>query len=234
MSKVLIVGDSHIPFEHPAYLAFCRDLRDRHKCDTVVHIGDLVDWHSISFHERSPEAPGPLDEFSAASKQVQQWHKVFPGLKLCIGNHDARIARLAASVNIPERFLRGLNDVWQTPGWDWQKQHMIENVLYIHGTGFGGIHPAYTAMTKLLMSVVMGHIHTAAGVYWKANPQQRIFGMSVGTGIDDAAIAFAYAENNPLRSIVSAAVVLDGIPHHQIMPMGPGEKYHKSKHRRSK
>jgi predicted phosphodiesterase len=232
MSRVLVSGDSHIPYEYPTYLRFLKDLRDKHQCDTFIHIGDVMDIHSISAHEKNPSAAGANDEYEKARKHLAPWVKAFPEAKVCIGNHEARVGRQAASVNIPEVYLRRFPELWDTPGWDWQKQHVVDGVLYIHGTGFGGLHPAFNAMSKLLMSVVMGHIHTAAGISWKANPTRRIFGMSVGTGIDDKEIAFTYAENNPLRSIVSAAVVLDGVPQHIIMPMGPGEKYHRSKARR--
>lgn len=229
MARVLIIGDTHLFYEHPMYRRFCRDLRDTHRCDTVVHIGDVIDSHAISNHEKNPSAPGASDEYEKTRERLADWVRTFPKVKVCIGNHDARVARIAATVNIPEVFLKSFKELWKTPNWDWQKQHIIDDVLYIHGTGFGGLHPAYNAMTKMLMSVVMGHIHTAAGISWKANPQQRIFGMSVGTGIDDKALAFSYAEHNPLRSIVSAATVIDGVPYHHIMSMGPKERYHRSR-----
>lgn len=232
MSRVLVIGDTHLPFEHPMYLRFCKDLRDKYRCDEVVHIGDVMDIHSISAHEKNPSAPGAKDEYKNAKEHLSPWVRAFPKAEVCIGNHDARIGRQAASVNIPDVFLRCFSDLWNTPTWKWEKQHIIDDVLYIHGTGFGGLHPAYNAMNKLLMSVCMGHIHTAAGISWKANPTRRIFGMSVGTGIDDKQLAFQYAENNPLRSILSAGVVVDGIPSHVVMDMGPGEKYHRSKARK--
>lgn len=227
--KVLAIGDIHEPVSHPGYLAFCQDLYKKHKCDSVVFIGDVVDWHAVSFHVHHPEAPGPKDEYLLALEGVARWHKVFPKAKICIGNHDERLLRLAETVNIPASFLRDYGEIWKTPKWAWGVEHTIDDVYYFHGTGMGGLHPSFNAMQKMLMSVVMGHIHSAGGVKWRANPSRRIFGMDTGCGIDDKAVAFAYGRHQRVRSILSAGVVLDGIPVHEIMPCGPGEKYHRSR-----
>lgn len=229
MSKVLTIGDVHEPVCHPGYRAFCSDLRDKHGTDTTVFIGDIADWQAISFHAHSPEMPGPKDEFDLAQQGINGWYKEFPKAKVCIGNHDERLIRLAASVNIPSKFLRDYPEIWKTPKWDWKHDHVIDEVYYYHGTGAGGIHPAYTTMMKMCMSVVMGHIHSAAGVKWRANPNARFFGLDVGCGIDQDALAFAYNRHNKARSILSAAVIIDGVPQHIIMQCGRKEKYHKSR-----
>ncbi len=229
MSKVLVIGDSHFPAVHPGYLAFCSDLRDKYKCDTAVHIGDVCDVHAISQHERSPDAQGPVDEYEAAMEDIKKWKKAFPVLHVCEGNHDARICRMAATVNIPSRFLKGYVELYDTPKWNWKPEHTFDDVFYTHGTGAGGSYPAFNLMQKMLMSVVSGHIHSAAGVWWRANPLRRIFGLNVGCGVDDKHVAFKYGENLKIRSILSAAVILDGVPMHLVMPCGPKEKYHRSR-----
>lgn len=229
MSRILVIGDQHAPATHPGYLAFCRDLHKQYKCDTVVHIGDVVDFHAISRHEQSPEANGPLGEFEQAAEQLKLWVKAFPVVKVCEGNHDKRVFAQAASVNIPSRFLKGYRELLDTPQWDWKPDHIIDDVYYFHGTGCSGMYPAPNTMTKMLMSTVMGHIHSAAGIWWKANPNRRIFGMNVGCGVDDKHIAFRYGENLKIRSILSAGVVIDGTPTHVIMPCGPKEKYRRSR-----
>lgn len=229
MSRELVLGDLHEPCCRPGYLEFCQDLYYQWDCDGVIFIGDVVDWHSISFHVRHPECPGPKDEYELTRQKIDKWKKAFPKAKVCVGNHDERPIRLAETVNIPAKFVRDYKDLWKTPNWDWQFEHIVDDVYYFHGVGTGGIHPAHTSMRKMLMSVVQGHIHTAGGVKWAANPYRRIFGMDTGCGIDDTAMAFAYGKHMKQRSILSAGVVLDGIPYHEIMPIGRGEKYHRSK-----
>lgn len=226
--KVLVIGDTHFPAVHPGYLAFCSDLYAKHGCNKVVHIGDVVDWHAISRHGKQPEANDAITEFSAAQQHVKKWKRAFPDMIVCEGNHDSRIVKQAADVEIPQRFLKGYNELWETK-WGWRTDHKIDGVYYFHGTGCSGHYPAMTTMQKMLMSTVMGHVHSAGGIWWRANPERRIFGMNTGCGVDDKHIAFKYGEHLKVRSILSAGVVIDGTPIHVIMPCGHGEKYHKSR-----
>lgn len=229
MSRIIVIGDTHAPSTHPGYLRFCCDLRDKWKCNEVVHIGDVVDLHSISFHARVPDMPGPKDEFEQAYQAIARWKKRFPEVKACVGNHDRRVIRLAESVNIPPKYLRNYADVWDTPGWEWGEEFIIDNIHFSHGEGCTGLHPAYNQMQKMLMSVAIGHVHTAGGVSWLANPTRRMFGLDTGCGIDERSLAFVYGKHMKRRSIISAAVVLDGVPLHFICPIGPGERYHRSR-----
>lgn len=229
MAKVLVIGDIHEPVAHPGYMQFCKDLYCEWNCNKVMFIGDVIDFHAISFHAKNPCCPGPEDEYTFAQQQIHHWKKAFPIAKVCIGNHDERVIRLAESVGIPSRFLRNYKDVWDTPKWDWDHEHIIDNAYYFHGTGQGGIHPAWNVTSKMLMPVVMGHCHSRAGIKWRANPMRRIFAVDVGCGIDVDAYQFAYGRHTKERPILAAAVILDGIPYYEIMPCGRNEKYHKSK-----
>ena len=226
--KVLVIGDLHCPVVHPGYLSFCKDLYEEWNCDTVLFIGDIADFQAISFHANNPMCPGPDDEYDLAKQEIQKWYKEFPKAKVCIGNHDERVIRLAQSVNIPSKFLRDYGEIWETPGWDWAFEHIIDEVYYFHGTGLSGVHPAYGAAGKMLMSTVMGHCHTRSGVKWRANSLRRIFSVDVGCGINVDAWQFAYGRHIKERPILSAAVIIDGTPYHEIMPCAPGENYHKN------
>jgi len=230
MSRVLVIPDLHEPCSRPGALEFCKDLRKRYKTDTTVFIGDVTDWHSISFHAHHPEMPGPKDEYELAFKCLQKWHKAFPKATVCLGNHDRRIVRLAESVNIPARFIRGYGEVWETKGWDWVDEIIIDDVLYEHGDGQGGsMYPAFNKTKGMGMSCVIGHHHSAGGVKWLVNPLRRTFGLDTGALVDDKAMAFAYNKKAIKRSVLSAAVVIDGFPQHYMMPCGRGEEYHDSK-----
>ena len=226
--KILCIGDVHEPVSHPGYLSFCQDLYYQWDCDTVIFMGDIADFQAISFHANNPMCPSPIDEYVLTKQKIQKWCKAFPKAKLCIGNHDERVIRLAESVNIPPKFLRNFSEIWKTPDWEWKYEHIIDDIYFFHGIGFGGIHPAYNAAGKLLMSTVMGHLHARSGIKWRANPLRRIFAIDTGCGIDVDAYQFAYGKHIKERPILSAAVILDGVPYHEIMPCGRGEIYHKS------
>lgn len=226
--RVLAIGDPHEPVAHPGYLNFCKDLYKQWDCDTAVIMGDITDMQAISFHAANPDCPGPSDEFSLTKKRIGKWYKAFPNAKVCIGNHDERVIRLAESVNIPSKYLRSYAEVWGTEGWEWEFDFIIDDVYYYHGTGTSGLYPAANATKKMLMSVVMGHNHAASGIYHTANPLKRVFGMDVGCGIDVKAFQFAYGKHMARRPILSAGLILDGIPYHEIMPASRGEAYHRS------
>lgn len=224
--RILIIPDLHEPSSRKGALDFCRDLRRKYKTAHTIFIGDVVDWHSISFHTAHPEMPGPKDEFKLAYKNIQKWYKAFPKADVVLGNHDRRIIRLAESVKIPARFIRTYGETWETPNWTWADDFIYDEVFYTHGDGAGsGLYPAFNLVRKMGLSCVLGHHHSAGGVKWLVNPLRRMFGMDVGSLIDDKAMAFAYGSRKILRSVLSAAVVIDGTPHHIVMPCGKGEKY---------
>lgn len=229
MSRVLVIPDLHEPCSRKGALAFCKDLQEEYQTDTTICVGDITDSHSVSFHASHPDMPGPKDEFELAFACLQKWYKEFPEATVCLGNHDRRVARLAESVKIPSHWIRGYSEVWETPNWKWVEEILLDDVLYSHGEGAGGsLYPAYNKLKNLGLSCVLGHFHSKSGVKWLVNPLRRMFGMDVGCLIDDKSMAFAYGKFATLRSVLSAGVVIDGIPHHRIMPCGRGEKYHDS------
>ena len=227
-NNVLVIGDLHIPWERKGYFHFCCDLYKQWNCNSVVFIGDIVDSSSVSFHKKHPDMPGTLREYKLAKKGVQRWYKKFPNAVVTIGNHDERIIRVARDSGISEIYLKSYEENWGTPTWKWKKDHIIDEVYYYHGTGQGGEYPACNAMRKMLMSVVMGHNHTASGLKYFVNPTRRIFACDTGAGCDDKALAFTYATNNKRRSVLSAVVILAGIPYVEPMKCGKGEPYHDS------
>ncbi len=228
MAKVLGIGDPHNPVVHPGYIRFCQDIGDAWDCDTTVIIGDVADNHAISFHAANPMCPGPCDEFELTKYYMQKWYTAFPDAFITIGNHDERVMRLAQSVGIPSKFLRNYSEVWDTPNWKWEYEHEIDDVCYLHGTARSGVNPAWTTMQKKMMSVVMGHCHSRAGVKIRTVGRNRYFALDTGCGIDVDAYQFAYGKHVTERPVLGAAVIIDGIPYYEVMPCSPGELYHKS------
>ena len=100
-SDVLVIGDTHLPFELPGYLGFCAKIRDEYKCGTIVHIGDLVDNHAISFHSHDPDGYSPADEMAMVDKKLVNWFNEFPKVSLCRGNHDRLVDRQNKELGIP-------------------------------------------------------------------------------------------------------------------------------------
>lgn len=216
MARVLVVGDIHIPAEHPGYLDFCRRVRRRWRCDTIVLIGDVFDWHAISFHDASLEADTAAQEYEEARRRVAKWHKAFPDARVCIGNHDCRVERLAASAGVPAQFVRSYNETWGTAGWDWQHDHFLDGVHYLHGIGLSGQRPALRAAIASMTPTVAGHVHSQGGVAWSAAPGGKsVWGMDVSCGVDINHPAMQYGKNLISKPVLGCGVVIDGHPYYE-------------------
>ena len=110
MSRVLIIGDTHCPGMRQGYVDFLKRVADAHSVNRVVHIGDLIDWASISFHEKSPALSNAAREFEHARRQVASLARAFPKADWLIGNHDALTERQAVAVGLPPQILRDYAD----------------------------------------------------------------------------------------------------------------------------
>lgn len=218
--NVLVIADTHIPFEHRDYLHFCATMRDRCKCSTIVHIGDLVDNHAISYHEHDPDGWSPVEEVAEAIKRLKSWYKEFPKVKLCRGNHDNLVDRKGKTAGLPRRVFMPFRDIWELPaGWVDDFEFSIDGVRYLHGTGYSGRFMHVQAAIDSRCSTVTGHGHSNCGVDWLANEKDRVFGMGVGCGIHRKSYAYAYGKDFRRKPILACGIVTDKGTQAQVMPM---------------
>ena len=210
MSRVLVIGDTHFPAQHSKYLDFVLSIKKKYRCNRFVHIGDVVDHHTISFHKKHPDSVSALKEYELAKLNIKQWYKLFPELSVCVGNHDERVYRLNADIGIPAMYLKHYNEIYETPRWDWDYGFTIDGVYYTHGTGTGGQYPSFNLAKATATSVVLGHHHSIAGINWLVGSKHRIFGMDVGTGVDHNHLYFNYGKHQLKKPVVSCGVVIDG------------------------
>jgi predicted phosphodiesterase len=210
-NNVLVIGDTHEPFCKDGYLEFCREVQEKYNCGTVVHIGDLVDNHAMSYHEHDPEGRSIGDEYRLALSRTKRWYRTFPNVKICIGNHDALPFRKAFTAGLPSTWLKSYQEILQSPKtWEWDFIHEVNGVLYQHGTGMSGEMAAINAARENRQSTVIGHLHTVCNTRFLASFKDLIFGVSVGCGINHKTYAFAYGRENTRKPVVSCAVILDG------------------------
>ena len=205
-SRVLVIGDVHLPFERKDYLQFCKDTYKEYQCNRVVFIGDIIDSHWSSFHTTDPDGLGGGAELEMVIKQVKDWYNAFPDAEVCIGNHDAIIMRKAFDSGVPKIWIKEFNDVLKTPNWQWVTDTYIDGVRYVHGHKSS---KARTAARRDMVSTVTGHFHTDFYIDYMFGKTRAIFAMAVGCGIDDSQYAFAYAAGGK-KNAIGCAVVLNG------------------------
>ena len=219
MARVLVIGDTHCPAMHDGYIRFLKSIRKKWRLTDVVHIGDVVDHHCISFHDKHPDNEGAVEEYKKSVRQVDKLYNEWPEMVVTIGNHDARVRRLNSKIGIPSLYLKSFNDLYGTQGWQWVESTEIDGVHYYHGEGAGGQHPAFSASKMRMQPTVMGHYHSSCGVWYQAGPTQKIWGMNVGCGVDRSHWAMQYGAAFLKKPIVACGVVIDGTPFVETMDL---------------
>lgn len=209
--NVGIIGDTHEPFCRKGYREFCYEIFNKFAVGQIVHIGDEVDNHAISYHETNPNGHSAGKEAELAQNNLHEWYKTFDKVNVCIGNHSALIERQAQTTGLPKKFIKTYEEIWEAPkGWKWQLQWEIDNVIYTHGTGSSGQNGAINRARDNRQSTVIGHIHSFGGVLYSASDRDMIFGLNVGCGIDVNAYAMEYGKPFAKRPTIGCGVVIDG------------------------
>lgn len=208
--NILVIGDTHFPFEREGYLEFCRETQEKYQAGRVVHIGDECDNHAISYHESDPDGYSAGNEAELAQAKLNIWYKVFPKVDVMVGNHSSLPFRQAMTAGLPKRFIKAYEELWNAPrDWKWHLDMEIFGVYFVHGTGAGGDRACINRAMNRRQSVVQGHLHSISSVTYNASHIDCIWGMQVGCGVDDNAYALSYAKTNIKKSIISCGIVLD-------------------------
>lgn len=206
--RVGVIGDVHLPFEHPNYLEFCIETFINHKVTDIVFIGDLVDNHAISRHQTSTKALSPTQEFEMVMDKLEKWKITFPVAKFLIGNHDSIPSRQLATLGIPDFYLKDYQSLWQLPKtWEIDVEFIIDDVLYFHGINSSGKDGALNTAIFNRLSSVQGHSHSFLGCKYSANKRGILFGMNVGCGIDIDSYAMEYGKHYVKKPTLGCGVV---------------------------
>ncbi len=211
--SVLVISDTQAPYHHVDTIPFLTALKDFIKPQLVVHIGDEVDFHSISFHTKNPDLYSPRDELNLGRKFCAELEQLFPQMTLLESNHGSLLYRKAIEHGIPSEMVRSYNDVLKVGrGWKWVKELIIDTprgkVLFDHGQK----ETALRVRNRYGISAVQGHRHQEAYIDFRKTPFGNLFAMQVGCSIDDASLAFSYNKKDLNRPMLSHATIVAGAP----------------------
>lgn len=215
-SIVMAIPDLHCPFEHPDALAFLKAVRAQYKPTTFVCLGDEIDAHAFSRFPKDPDGLTGGQEMQRAREHLLPFYLEFPNMLVCESNHTVRPWKIAFEHGLPASFLPTYAAFMNAPdGWVWQSRHEVDGVLYIHGdAGKSGQYAHVHYVKAFKKSVVIGHIHSYAGVAYEGN----LFGANSGCLIDATAYCFKYAKNMPISVNLGCTLVFNG-KHAQFIPM---------------
>ena len=216
MSRVLVIGDTHAPAMLDEYPEFLATMYETWDCDRVVHIGDLADFHGISFHAKEFGLQDITKEIDDARAQVAGLVDYFPKVEYLTGTHSALPARQAAQAGLPPSLVKSLPEILDLPtGWKIHPRHhdlVIDGVIYRHGDKGRGNqqNAAFLNASLELASVGQGHYHAQAGVCYGVNQKTWFFGLQVGCRTDPRSPYLNYSKIYSRRPILGCGIVLDG------------------------
>jgi predicted phosphodiesterase len=224
----LIIPDTHAPYHHRDTLEFLKEVHKKYKChDTVIHVGDIFDFHAISKYTVELDAPTATEEYQRALEFSEKLVKIFPKGVLILGNHDTRAKSSLELMGVPIELLKKPKDLFGLPkGWKVEPLcHVIKeyDVLCEHGCGSNGPNGALTTAIYKRTSFVQGHTHSEAGCKYSANHDSLIFGLNVGCLIDNTSLAMRYGKYLKKKGILGCGVVFSA-SHAEFIPLELNKK----------
>ena len=222
--SVLIISDTHCPYNHPDMVAFLKAIKKKFRPDRVIHIGDEIDGHAISFHPSDPDLASPGDELALAISRLKPLYKLFPRVDVVESNHGSLVYRKGKVHGIPRFVFKSYREVLGAPtGWNWHFNLTLElsngrKCFFTHGKSAS---PGKLSQAES-MSAVQGHYHEKFEIFYWANDDGNFFDMKVGCLINDKSLAFEYNNVNLKRPIIGTGIILDGQP--RLLPMVLNER----------
>ena len=127
--SVLIISDTHIPYHVPELIPYLKLLKKKYNPDKIIHIGDELDKHALSFHDSDPDLPSAGDELKISLPTIKELEKLFPQMDLMDSNHGSLVYRRALKHGIPKAYLRNYNEFLQVgKGWKWHDD--LESIIH--------------------------------------------------------------------------------------------------------
>lgn len=191
-----IISDTQFPGNMDTALEFVLDTGSKYKVEQWIHIGDMVDHHYISRHPTETDAWNPRQEISEVRGELSKWVKAIKNLFICRGNHDLIPSFRAASLGMPDLFLKSINDVYGLPDtWVWNDKYLLfDRTIVFHGMGSNGMYGVKNTANKWGCSAIQGHTHSNAAVFDIPRPLGNCQAMNVGCLADENKYNARYAK----------------------------------------
>jgi hypothetical protein len=219
--RVLTISDLHAPYQHPDALDFLEHLKKQIKPDLVIQMGDLMDFHGISFHDSEPDLYSPGHELRMGQQFAQSLEDIFPDMYILGSNHGDLPLRRAKAHGLPTALFRPYNDIYGV-GEDWKfvDDLLVESkdskVYFAHGIIKDGLKLA----KERGVCVVQGHFHTELNIKYASTPYNLIWSMQTGCLINHRSKAFKYNQLDLTRPIIGCGSIIKGQPHLHPMILG--------------
>ena len=212
--NILTISDMHIPYHHPDALEFLKHLKKKYKPDLVVNLGDMLDFHNISFHDSDPNLLSAGDELSQARKYIKQVEKIFPNMIIIGSNHGDLPLRKFLAAGLPKSLIRPYHEIYGvSKNWKFVDDLTIEykgipDIYFAHGIRKNALSTAQ----QRGQCFIQGHFHESFNIQYCGNPHSLLWAVTAGCLIDRKSLAFNYNKLNLNRPIIGTAVIMNGQP----------------------
>ena len=216
--SVLIIGDTHIPFEHPDAGKWLAAIKKKYlnKKSLVLHIGDEIDGNQISFHQKDPDIQfSPSSELEACIERIHMpggMYELFPKMYLCESNHGSLVYRRAKYAGLPAHVIKSYAQILEVKGWHWHEDYLLKTnkgPVYVHH-GRGKISKVVASNQS---SAIQGHYHGLHSIEWFRGIYGDRFGAQTGCLVDSSSRAFDYGRLSLTKPILGSLLIKeDGTP----------------------
>lgn len=191
-NKTLVFGDVHIPYQDTIAVESMLSFADRLQPDTIVILGDLIDFYQVSRYVKNPKNKSVSQELKEAEAFLENLRNRYPKstIHYLMGNHENRFMDYVMSsspqlYDILEDFLpKKLN---------FEKHNILShnrpfrlgrmNFLHGHEKPGGSYNPEY--ITNVILNYVfdnfiVGHYHRSQDKTFKRIDSSIFIGIAVG------------------------------------------------------
>lgn len=170
-SNILILSDLHFPYQNNKSIELALRYGLEKKVNCILINGDLIDFATISRHEKDWRHRSVSQEFDAVRAFLKTLRKAFPKARIIFkyGNHDERWEKwlflkapeifdctdfqLEVLLKLAELKIEVVKD---------KRPIKIGKLPVLHGHemfGSGGVNPARATFLKVIDSMLVGHYH---------------------------------------------------------------------------
>jgi predicted phosphodiesterase len=205
--KVGILSDIHVPFHSTvAVVTAIKHLREV-KIDCLILNGDIMDFYSISRHEKEKDLRDFAREIEMGRNFLQKIRDLFPRIPIYykMGNHENRWQKYLneqaeefAQLHEMqfEQFFR-LDKLGMIYIPDWQGIELAD-LLILHGHEImaGGMNPSQSTFNKTFCNTIIGHVHRTTSTIKKNGFKQFYHTYSTGCLTQLSPKYYPFAQHN--------------------------------------
>lgn len=166
LETILILPDLHAPFHDKRAWDLVLKVGKAIKPHHLIHLGDLVDFYALSFHDKDPARALDLaGELESGKQALRQMKALGAKNNVLLGsNHHDRMVRYmrqkAPELHslLDERTLLDLDKIGfkLVP---YRQSYKLGKMRYTHDVGIAGMGAAKKSMEAVGKNLVIGHVH---------------------------------------------------------------------------